>query len=149
MIGRGLGGAQTGTSLVAQTVKSLSTMRETRVQSLGREVPLEKEMATRCSILAWEIPWTEEPGRLQSMGSQWTCGIWAASCPGVSTNIGASQPLLEGYRETVRTLFSHCLLFPPWDFSAWTLNTASFCDSLICSPDLARESGKTQAWMLQ
>ena len=57
-------------SLVAQTVKHLPTMRETRVQSLGREVPLEKEMATHSSILAWKIPWMEEPGRLQSMGSQ-------------------------------------------------------------------------------
>ena len=45
-------------------------MQETRVQSLGREDPLEKEMATHSSILAWEIPWTEEPGGLQSMGSQ-------------------------------------------------------------------------------
>ena len=44
-------------------------MQETQVQSLGREDPLEKEMATHSSILAWEIPWTEEPGRLQSMGS--------------------------------------------------------------------------------
>ena len=57
-------------SLVAQTVKRLPTMRETRVQSLGREDPLEKEMATHSSILAWRIPWTEEPGGLQSMGSQ-------------------------------------------------------------------------------
>ena len=45
-------------------------MQETWVQSLGQEDPLEKEMATHSSILAWEIPWTEEPGRLQSMGSQ-------------------------------------------------------------------------------
>ena len=45
-------------------------MQETRVQSLGREDPLEKEMATHSSILAWEIPWTEAPGGLQSMGSQ-------------------------------------------------------------------------------
>ena len=45
-------------------------MQETRVQSLGREDPLEKEMATHCSILAWKIPWMEEPGGLQSMGSQ-------------------------------------------------------------------------------
>ena len=44
--------------------------QETRVQSLGQEDPLKKEMATHCSILAWEIPWTEEPGGLQSMGSQ-------------------------------------------------------------------------------
>ena len=57
-------------SLVAQTVKRLSTMRETRVRFLGREDPLEKEMAIHYSIIAWKIPWTEEPGRLQSMGLQ-------------------------------------------------------------------------------
>ena len=50
--------------------KRLPTMQETGVQSLGREDLLEKEMATHSSILAWNIPWTEEPGRLQSMGSQ-------------------------------------------------------------------------------
>ena len=58
------------TSLVAQIVKRLSTMRETWVRSLGREDPLEKEMAIHSSTIAWKIPWTEEPGRLQSMGSQ-------------------------------------------------------------------------------
>ena len=58
------------TSLVAQTVKRLSTMRETRVPSLGWEDLLEKEMATHSSTFAWKIPWTEESGRLQSMGSQ-------------------------------------------------------------------------------
>ena len=57
-------------SLVAQTVKRLPAMRETWVQSLGRENPLEKEMATHSSSLAWKIPWMEEPGGLQSMGSQ-------------------------------------------------------------------------------
>ena len=56
--------------LVAQMVKSLPAMQETRLQSLGQEDPPEKEMATHSSILAWRIPWTEEPGRLQSMGSQ-------------------------------------------------------------------------------
>ena len=56
-------------SLVAQMVKNSSVMQETWVQSLGREDPLEKEMATHSSNLAWKIPWTEEPGRLQSMGS--------------------------------------------------------------------------------
>ena len=56
--------------LVAHTVKRLSTMWETRVRSLGREDPLEKEMATHSSTLAWRIPWREETGRLQSMGSQ-------------------------------------------------------------------------------
>ena len=59
-----------GTSLVAQTVKHLPAMRETWVQSLGWEVPLEKEMATHSSNLAWEIPWTEEPSGQKSMGSQ-------------------------------------------------------------------------------
>ena len=58
------------TILVAQTIKYLSTMQEIRVQSLGWEDTLEKGMATHSSILAWRIPWTEEPGWLQSMGSQ-------------------------------------------------------------------------------
>ena len=57
-------------SLVAQRVKCLPTMWETRVPSLGGEDPLEKEMATHSSTVAWKIPWTEKPGRLQSMGSQ-------------------------------------------------------------------------------
>ena len=57
-------------SLVAQTVKCLPTMQEIQVQSLGREDLLEKEMTTHSNILAWKIPWMEEPGRLQSMGSQ-------------------------------------------------------------------------------
>ena len=57
-------------SLVAQMVKHLSTMQETLVRSLGQEDSVEKEMATHSTILAWRIPWTEEPGGLQSMGSQ-------------------------------------------------------------------------------
>ena len=57
-------------SLVAQMVECLRTMREIWVLSLGWKDPLEKEMATHSSIIAWGIPWTEEPGRLQSMGSQ-------------------------------------------------------------------------------
>ena len=59
-----------GTSLVVQTVKRLPAMQETWVQSLGWEDPLEKEMATHSSTLSWKILWMEEPGRLQSMGSQ-------------------------------------------------------------------------------
>ena len=59
-----------GASLVVQMVTNLPAMQETQVRSLGQEDPLEKEMATHSSILAWRIPWTEEPGRLQSMGSQ-------------------------------------------------------------------------------
>ena len=57
-------------SLVAQMVKRLPTMQETWVRSLGQEGPLEKEMAIHSSTLAWKIPWMEERGRLQSMGSQ-------------------------------------------------------------------------------
>ena len=59
-----------GASLIAQLGKNLLAMQETRVRFLGREDPLEKEMATHSSILSWRISWTEEPGRLQSMGSQ-------------------------------------------------------------------------------
>ena len=59
-----------GASLVAQLVKNLPALQETWVRFLGQEDPLEKEMATHSSILTWRTPWTEEPGRLQSMGSQ-------------------------------------------------------------------------------
>ena len=59
-----------GASLVAQTVKNLPAVQETWVRSLGLGDPLEEGMATHFSILAWRIPWTEEPGGLQSMGSQ-------------------------------------------------------------------------------
>ena len=55
---------------MSQMVKNLSGMQETQVQSLGWEDPLKKGMATHASVLAWRIPWAEEPGRLQSMGSQ-------------------------------------------------------------------------------
>ena len=59
-----------GASPVAQIVKNLPAMQETQVRSLGWEYPLEKGMATHCSILAWKIPWRKELGRLQSRGSQ-------------------------------------------------------------------------------
>ena len=74
-----LGSSMCMTSLVAQTVKRLPTMQETWVWSLGWEDPLEKAMATHSSTLAWKIPWTEEPGRLQSMGSQRVRHDWATS----------------------------------------------------------------------
>ena len=72
-------------SLVAQTVKRLPTLQETQVRALGREDPLEKEMATHSSTPAWKIPCTEEPGRLQSMGSQrvghnWVTSLHFTSC---------------------------------------------------------------------
>ena len=55
---------------VAKNLPAIQELQETQVRSLGQEDPLEKEMATHSSILAWRIPWTEEPGRLQSMGLQ-------------------------------------------------------------------------------
>ena len=67
----------TKTSLVAQMVTRLPTMQETQVWSPGWEDPLEKEMATHSSTLAWKIPWMEEPGRLQSMGLQRVGHDWA------------------------------------------------------------------------
>ena len=66
-------------SLVVQRLKCLPAMRETWVRSLGPEDPLEKEMATHSSILAWRTPWTEEPGGLQSTGSQRVGHDWATS----------------------------------------------------------------------
>ena len=68
-----------GASLVAQRLKHLPAMRENWVQSLGWEDPLEKEMATHSSILAWRIPWTEEPGGLQSTGLQRVGHVWVTS----------------------------------------------------------------------
>ena len=70
---------QSWTSLVAQMVKCLPTMRETWVRSLGWEDPLEKEMATHSSILAWKIPRMEEPGKLQSVGLERVGHDWATS----------------------------------------------------------------------
>ena len=75
------------TSLVAQTAKRLFTMRETRVQSLGREDPLEKEMAIHSSTIAWKIPWTEEPGR-QRVGHDW-------ATPLTLTHSQSSERILE------------------------------------------------------
>ena len=68
--------ALVGASLVAQMVKSLPAVWESRVRSLSQEDALEKEMATHSSIFVWEIPWTEEPGRLQSTGSQESETTW-------------------------------------------------------------------------
>ena len=64
---------------MAQRIKRLPAMQETRVRSLGWEDPLEKEMATHSNILAWKIPWTEGPGRLQSMESHRIGHNWATN----------------------------------------------------------------------
>ena len=73
--------------MVAQRLKRLPPMRETWVQFLGQEDPLEKEMATHSSIHAWIIPWTEEPGRLQSTGSQRVGHDWATSLTSLTLSI--------------------------------------------------------------
>ena len=80
------------TSLVAQTVKRLPIMRETWVRSLDPGDPLEKEMATPSSTLAWKIPWMEEPGRLQSMGSQRVRHNWATSLRFTSAKAVSKYP---------------------------------------------------------
>ena len=79
-------------------VKNLPALQESRVQSLGQEDPLEKGMATHSSILAWRIPWTEEPCRLQSMGSQrvmrQTFSLFTCSIQFLETLIVSIEPLL-------------------------------------------------------
>ena len=70
MVGSGSYVVREGASLEAQLVKNLTAMQETGVRSLGQEDPLEKEMASHSRVLAWRIPWTEEPSGLQSMESQ-------------------------------------------------------------------------------
>ena len=88
---------------MAQSVKNLPTMQETQLRSLGREFPLEKEMASHSSILAWKTPWTEEPGGLQSMGSQRAGQDWATKPPQAFGMVR----LLENGFEGCFTGFSH------------------------------------------
>ena len=103
-----------GLLLWAQTVKCLPTMQETRVWPLGQEDPLKKEMATHFSTLAWKIPWTEEPGRLQSMGSQRVGHNWETSLLQTITKgkagLGVFEPLDTTSSPTnpYITLFSVC-----------------------------------------
>ena len=80
-------------SLVAQTIKDLPAVQETLVQSLGWEYPLEMEMTTHSSILAWRIPWTEKPGRLHSMGLQ---RVGHDSATNTISSLRAPDPSLLG-----------------------------------------------------
>ena len=102
-------------------VKNLPTMWETRVQSLGREAPLEMEMATHSSILAWKISWTEEPGGLQSMGSQRVGPNWATNTftiPLIRTRpVTASQKGCHGtylWTEDVADTLHISSIYPPF-----------------------------------
>ena len=86
-------------SLVAQMIKRLPTMWDTRVWSLGWEDPLEKEMATHSSTLAWKIPRTEEPSRLQSMGSQQVGHDWATSLITDNVDVSGGESKVWCYKE--------------------------------------------------
>ena len=97
-------------SLVDHMVKNLPVMQETGVQSLGLEDPLEKEMAIHSSILAWRIPWTGEPGGLQSMGSQRVGHDWVRTCKWLTLHYYSTTPVIK--LETTRELF-HSHLTPP------------------------------------
>ena len=97
------------TSLVAQRLKRLSTMWENWVQSLGWEDPLEKEMAIHSSTIAWKIPWTEEPGRLQSMGSPRVRHDWATSLHLSKSCITVAEKLGEWLCRKEKSLNGKCL----------------------------------------
>ena len=135
-------------SLVAQTVKNLPAIQETRVWSLGQDHLLEKEMTTHSSILAWRTPWTEEPGRLQSKGSQRVVHDWATNpfilmptsisqCPSDLTNQwvpgkGTSPPerLLEkagGFTTPIPVVLSVCCLHWPQALPAPLLTSSEHC----------------------
>ena len=123
-------------SLVAQMVKHLSTMRETWVRSLGQEDPLEKEMATHSSNLAWKIPWKEECGRLQSMGSQRVGHNWATftSCvlspwchPTISSSV---TPLsLPSIFPSIRVISNESALCNRWP-KCWSFQWIFWVDFL-------------------
>ena len=98
---------------MAQTVKCLSAMQETRVRSLGWEDPLEKEMAAHSSILAWKLSWTEEPGRLLSTGSQRVGHDWATSL------IKEYLSSRIAFREGNGTPLQHSCLENPMGGGAW------------------------------
>ena len=104
-------------SLVAQRVKRLPPMQETRVRFLGREDPLEKEMAIHSSILAWRIPWTEKPSRLQSTGLQRVGHDWATS----------PSPLII-YKKSFKLLF-----LPPMNLCSRKIMSIFIVTNLITS----------------
>jgi len=127
------------TSLVAQMVKCLSTMRETRVLSLGWEDPLEKEMAIHSSTIAWKIPWTEEPGRLQSMGSQRVRHDWATSRSRSFTLHQSSISRVTIY--SLDVLLSQVCLVLLSQFWTSQLFHFQFCFFLTCI-QISQETGK-------
>ena len=105
-------------SLVAQRLKRLPPMWETQVRSLGRDNPLEKEMATHSSILAWRIPWTEELGRLQSTGSQRVEHDWVTSLS-LSSRLRNGWDCLKDLNVKENFNIEHNLYFISYAFSSF------------------------------
>ena len=138
-------------TLVAQRLKHLPAMWETWVRSLGWEAPLEKEMATHSSILAWRIPWREEPSRLHSMGSQRVGHNWATSLScfasmwnkcNASLNIHLALLFFGTGMKTLFPVLCHCWVFQIcWYIECNTWTTSSFriwnSSTGIPSPPLA------------
>ena len=127
--------------LVAQRLKRLPTMRETWVRSLGRADPLEKEMATHSSILAWRIPWTEKPGGLQSTGSQrvghdWATELnWVIFDPVLFIFLSHSANQAPNLLSLTECLCTHFLSISIDTTQASLILYLHFCDiSLVCDP---------------
>ena len=112
---------------MAQRVKCLLTMRETWVRSLGREVPLEKGMATHSSILAWRIPWMEEPGGLQSMGLQSVGHNWASSLHFTSSCKRNQWALNDSHSTFLYILFT-ILIEPLLNLYSWNCRLGVQCN---------------------
>ena len=112
-------------SPVAQAVKRLPAMQETWVQSLGQEDPLEKDMATHSSILAWRIPWTEEPARLQSMRSQKIRHDWM-------TSLHFTSPYIRHFFNCKWNLMTPCHLLKPLIEFLLTQSTDPNRNSKVC-----------------
>ena len=122
-----------------QTVKRLPARRETWVRSLGQEDPLEKEMATHSSILAWRIPWMEEPGALQSTGSQRVRHDWATSLTHSLTRNKVTVSRIHG--SPLQNLFNvHLYLFYLVD-TFMTLSMSFLCRPVFVSHHNPREAG--------
>ena len=131
---------------MAQTVKHLSTMRETWVRALGWEDPLEKEMAIHPSTIAWKIPWTEEPGRLQSMGSQRVRHNWATSLSlSVWTSRRSNQSILNEISPEC-SLEGLMLKLKLQYFDHLMRRSDSFVKTLIWERLKARGEGDDRGW---
>ena len=111
---------------VAQRLKRLPPMRETRVQSLGWEDPMEKEMVTHSSILIWRIPWMEKPGRLQSTGSQRVRHNWATSH---TQSHSQSRVLFPSFYPVLVVIVRLC--------SSATQSCSTLCDTMDCQASLS------------